>query len=544
MGLPIIKNGVTLGVEESFVPISSKSVIWQGSDIACINLCKGDSVDEVVFKLATLLCQVKDAQIDALTIDYNCLTNETIPAPTTAQEVVQLIIDSICNLSNAPAPTLLSRLLSTNSAGYVVLPEELYYLNEDNDTVTQLSVSDFLDYVAEKLVILIAGLQGNTTAINDLNILVASIQVAVEALAVAPPVEELTIRTQCASGEEEGLYLPIVTAFQNFESTYCGLASVIGTPQLILNAIAKQLGNLSNLSQVSNASATMRDLNGWVTTPLKISDTINNLWLTLNDVRTGFQNYVYVKPSIPCVAIPAEDLVITVNEYGANVSWASSSTFAIEKPIGFLINVYEVADTLFTTPIYSKSISPNYNSNLYNQNVISELILVETIYVLTVTVVYSCGNSKIIKAQQVLRKDIALFSVLVEDVVSSEDIDAICTNNSNPGFPIVLNYKLIKSIVTLTMLNKITSIPTGNPNGDTDVVLKFEIISQEYTEPVYEYATITIPVNTTSVTYEYVREKYTTLVNGGCGSYVKTYNCGQSISDSKVQFESSVVICD
>ena len=34
-------------------PISSNCVIWQGPDIPCIKLCTGDTVSDVVAKLAT-----------------------------------------------------------------------------------------------------------------------------------------------------------------------------------------------------------------------------------------------------------------------------------------------------------------------------------------------------------------------------------------------------------------------------------------------------------------------------------------------------------
>ena len=33
-------------------PTSSNCVIWQGPDLACIKLCKGDTVSDVVAKLA------------------------------------------------------------------------------------------------------------------------------------------------------------------------------------------------------------------------------------------------------------------------------------------------------------------------------------------------------------------------------------------------------------------------------------------------------------------------------------------------------------
>jgi hypothetical protein len=44
--------------------ISTSCVIWQGPNIPCIDLCAGDSIDEVVFKLATLLCDVTENILD------------------------------------------------------------------------------------------------------------------------------------------------------------------------------------------------------------------------------------------------------------------------------------------------------------------------------------------------------------------------------------------------------------------------------------------------------------------------------------------------
>ena len=40
-------------------PISSNCVIWGGPDIECINLCKGDTITDVTYKLALELCIFK-----------------------------------------------------------------------------------------------------------------------------------------------------------------------------------------------------------------------------------------------------------------------------------------------------------------------------------------------------------------------------------------------------------------------------------------------------------------------------------------------------
>ena len=40
-------------------PVSSNCVIWQGPDLSCINLCNGDTISSVVYKVATDLCTIK-----------------------------------------------------------------------------------------------------------------------------------------------------------------------------------------------------------------------------------------------------------------------------------------------------------------------------------------------------------------------------------------------------------------------------------------------------------------------------------------------------
>ena len=61
-------------------PISSNCVIWQGPDIACIDLCKGDTISIVVAKLAEKLCDIIDATCEC-NPDLSGLDLKCIPAP-------------------------------------------------------------------------------------------------------------------------------------------------------------------------------------------------------------------------------------------------------------------------------------------------------------------------------------------------------------------------------------------------------------------------------------------------------------------------------
>ena len=56
---------------ESCVHTTSNCVIWQGPDIPCLDLCKGDTISDVVYKLATEFCEITDSlKVDAY--DLSC----------------------------------------------------------------------------------------------------------------------------------------------------------------------------------------------------------------------------------------------------------------------------------------------------------------------------------------------------------------------------------------------------------------------------------------------------------------------------------------
>jgi hypothetical protein len=78
-------------------PISSNCVIWQGPDINCINLCKGDTVSDVMFKLGCLICDLKK-ELDVSTYDLTCLNLAACDKPTSFLEFIQIVIDKLCEL--------------------------------------------------------------------------------------------------------------------------------------------------------------------------------------------------------------------------------------------------------------------------------------------------------------------------------------------------------------------------------------------------------------------------------------------------------------
>lgn len=81
-------------------PVSSSCVIWQGNDIDCLVLCKGDTIDEVIHQLGCLLCTIKD-QLDVATYDLSCFNLATCDIPSTFRELMQFLLELICQLQDS-----------------------------------------------------------------------------------------------------------------------------------------------------------------------------------------------------------------------------------------------------------------------------------------------------------------------------------------------------------------------------------------------------------------------------------------------------------
>jgi len=84
--------------------LSSNCIIWQGNDIPCLNLCKGDTVSDVVFKLATEVCTIMET-LDVTHYDLSCFSLTTC-SPEDFHALIQLLIKRICALEKCNAECL------------------------------------------------------------------------------------------------------------------------------------------------------------------------------------------------------------------------------------------------------------------------------------------------------------------------------------------------------------------------------------------------------------------------------------------------------
>lgn len=150
-------------------PTSSNCVIWQGDDIECLNLCKGDTVSDIIFQMGCLLCTLKD-QLDPDTYDLTCLDIATCDLPHTFREFIQVIIDRICNIEATCCNDQTSN--STNVTSVVVAA---CFVNEG----VQQTISNYIQAIGQKVCEQEVTIQNQQTAIQQLVARVAALEAIV-----------------------------------------------------------------------------------------------------------------------------------------------------------------------------------------------------------------------------------------------------------------------------------------------------------------------------------------------------------------------------
>lgn len=271
--------------KENCLPQSSNCVTWQGPDLPCINLCKGDSVSEVVYKLATELCTVKNAT-DMSDVDFNCLLNDcasTQNPEVTVAGVIQLIIDNVCcSVSSLTGKTdeLTSRTSNLYNEPILVLPACLQYIDPATGLpVTTLPLSEYAISTATAFCDL-----RNTVANQSSQIL--DLQVRVNALENDPGYVPPLVTPNCTYGTVvKGVPSEMNVLLDNLDERVCDLITALGTTTDVSVAAASQCNLLASqpaLSQVGNMSA----LPGWNNVISNMAQSMQNLWLTVCDMRS------------------------------------------------------------------------------------------------------------------------------------------------------------------------------------------------------------------------------------------------------------------
>lgn len=266
-------------------PVSSNCVIWQGPNISCINLCTGDSVSEVVYKLATEVCAMK-AQLDLSDVDFDCLVSAAVGTPEpehTLHVALELLINKVCDLDGI-INALQNNDGSVNLDFTVQIPSDascFYTTDVNGDPVFSLAHSVFTKNIAKKVCQLNTLVNQHTSTLTNHEQRITTLETAETAS------NDLMVTPVCVLPTSPDV--PIATAFEALEQQFCNLRTVTGMPTALSAALTYQCQGLGQENALS-VTGTMSSLTGWKSPVTTVADALQNMFITLCDMRAAVKD--------------------------------------------------------------------------------------------------------------------------------------------------------------------------------------------------------------------------------------------------------------
>jgi len=269
-------------------PISSNCVIWQGPDLACIKLCTGDTVSDVVHSLATELCTIIDT-LNISNYDLSCF-NLTSCAPGDFQALINFLIQQICELQNVTVVTDRFTGVGCPDNCIVTVAD---CLGGGTDTLT-----NYVQTIATKICDIIDQIAILQLEIDSLDVRVTVLENAVPPTFIIPPI---------LLGCDIGTIIPILNAgdsvaidivVQRFiDEEWCPYRTVFGTyTDLGLGVTSQPVTNIDPaLADVYTGGGNMiTNYPTFVGAPTTLAEAISNIWIALEDARNAGKREVFV----------------------------------------------------------------------------------------------------------------------------------------------------------------------------------------------------------------------------------------------------------
>lgn len=256
-------------------PVSSNCVIWQGPALPCLSLCTGDTVSSVIYKLADFICNSGNQNLD---VDLSCLTSVNV-TDKSIENILTLLITKTCTLQDlindiGAGPTVEDPLIT--------IAQCFRTTDSNGDPVTTKQHTEYTRLIGLKVCDINTTVSAHTTSISSYGNRITVLEQAI----LGSSATEGQVTLTCGGTSTT---VTISDALLNLQNQACSIRTAIGTNSALTAAAALQPSSLSTSPALSTAG-TMSALTGWKPTVSTTADTIANLWVTLIDLRTAFNN--------------------------------------------------------------------------------------------------------------------------------------------------------------------------------------------------------------------------------------------------------------
>jgi hypothetical protein len=286
-------------------PISSNCVIWQGPDIPCIKLCKGDTVSDVIDKLAKELCNIMDL-LDVNGYDLSCFDLASCK-PQNIQELIQFLIERICALEAVDAVAAATPTTSVNqarsaSADTLVTVASCFVVG----TTTVMTIAEYAQAMGTRICGIIDQITVINTQIADLDIRVTTLE---NTPVVFPPTPSIIVDCNIGtlvSGNTYTIDTVLDQLINNTTNGYCSYTSVLGTP-----------ANLTSSFTAACVFGTPITSNpNWSVTPTDLSETLTNIWIAICSIYSSITPLTTQNSSSINLDFTANVLTARINDTG------------------------------------------------------------------------------------------------------------------------------------------------------------------------------------------------------------------------------------
>lgn len=269
-------------------PTSSNCIIWQGPDLSCINLCNGDSISKVIYKLATELCALQNAAgIDLSELDWDCIVSNgggEVAPDILVKDAIQLLITKSC-ANSEDIDALQAAAIYTITA-----PESIatcLNLIDSSDNVIPKSPEEFSLIIAGRLCQLI-------DSINDINTDLAAVRNDVEDLDASVDTYKTNTNLRLDEIEE---------TLSTVETTVGALSTALGTGAELSSVIDAECTGTGEGAVVFKLTAPEVPL--WTTTSDTVADTLTKMWAAVCDLRGAVKSI-----QDTCCRVTCDDIMI------------------------------------------------------------------------------------------------------------------------------------------------------------------------------------------------------------------------------------------
>lgn len=269
-------------------PVSSNCVVWQGPDLGCIGICKGDTISDVVNKLAIELCALIE-MFDLSEYDFACLSIPVSQTPRNIQELLQILTYRVCALEGGTITASASRTSSISSSDSTVVSIApcFQYIDPKGDLVITMPLNDYVNTIGNKICNLVDDINILQLDVTTLQEQMSATQILVTNLEESKAGKtsldyQVNTKTDPSAGTKY-----ITQALRYIENSLISTQDALGSQTEQYQNIIKAglIYQEAKLFGIGN----MASINGWISNPTKTAQSIGNIWLAIADIRDAVQ---------------------------------------------------------------------------------------------------------------------------------------------------------------------------------------------------------------------------------------------------------------